>query len=226
MKPPVPPNPKGLGKKQIPQPEWSKVDPIEDKPIGDNKKLAAYIAKSQAPTPEEQQESMAEQTARQLASLRSRKAQEATGLPPLRLVRQEGRDPVDETAPETPMTPEQLAAMVRLMQPTPEDQQEQLEQALRSRGSPRKQAMATNLEQSKALAAIMQDNLVKTTELREKQAHLIELLKSGTKPELLDVLTDLLVGPTPEEQAEQEAAAEMMAALYRSHQSKKGPTTS
>lgn len=84
----------------------------------------------------------------------------------------------------------------------------------------------TNLEQWKALAAIMQDNLVKTTELREKQAHLIELLKSDTNPELLAVLTDLLVGPSPEEQSEQEAMHELMAKAYRNHQSKKDQSTS
>ena len=50
-----------------------------------------------------------------------------TGSPKLRLVRQEGRDPYDETAPETPMTPEQLAVAVRLSQsaPDPDEQQEQ-----------------------------------------------------------------------------------------------------
>lgn len=57
--------------------------------------------------------------------------------------------------------------------------------------------MAKSSSSSEALSKIMRDKLNGSPELQAKQARLIELLNSGRNPELLKVLSDLLVGPDP-----------------------------
>jgi hypothetical protein len=151
------------------------------------------------------------------------------GLTPLQLVKHEGRDPPDESAPTTPMTPQQLEEAVKPLsrnmktlmenrakahQPaeswgnppeeTPVINQDKLSALIASKQTP------PNSDGSKVLSGIMQDNLAKTTPLQEKQARMIAKLKSDTNPALRDGLTDLLTGPEPSPQ-EQEAMAEEMA---------------
>lgn len=89
--------------------------------------------------------------------------------------------------------------------------------------------MAKSSDSSKeVLSEIMQAGLKKSPELREKQAHLVEMLKSGTKPELQDVLTDLLTGqkqtPAPDSaQSNQEGLEELQASLRQRRSPAKPP---
>jgi hypothetical protein len=118
--------------------------------------------------------------------------------------------------------------------------EESLVKQIESGGVPKSskgRAMAKNCDPAKTLSEIMVASLKKSPELQAKQARLVKMLKSGTHPELQQVLSDLLTGngsmpasPAPQcssspDEEQQSLADKVAAALRSSHPSKDSSTS-